>query len=128
MKYCDALPGADGPVLRRLRSFGPVVGLVVGLVRRSFVSQSFRRGLAFRLLLGFLGFPLGRGLLGRGELRGAVVLVLVLVDRRGLRTLDGGGRRRRGRGVGQGRAAVEGRRRRLWRSWGWTDDRRCLSQ
>ena len=29
-KYCGTQHGADGPVLRRLRSFGPVVPLVVG--------------------------------------------------------------------------------------------------
>ena len=29
-RFCDTQPGDDGPVLRRLRSFGPIVGLVVG--------------------------------------------------------------------------------------------------
>lgn len=29
-RFCDTQPGDDGPVLQRLRSFGPIVGLVVG--------------------------------------------------------------------------------------------------
>ena len=29
-RFCGVQPGADGPVLNRLRSFGPIVGLVVG--------------------------------------------------------------------------------------------------
>ena len=29
-RFCGVQPGTDGPVLDRLRSFGPIVGLVVG--------------------------------------------------------------------------------------------------
>ena len=29
-RFCGTQPGDDGPVLGRLRSFGPIVGLVVG--------------------------------------------------------------------------------------------------
>ena len=29
-RFCGTQPGDDGPVLQRLRSFGPIVGLVVG--------------------------------------------------------------------------------------------------